>query len=70
MTLLKRIMWPHKGETVEIYRDNQVFMRGYVLYSGHDVVSVLGKNGHASSINSQELLRGIENRSITVKKLQ
>lgn len=70
MVLLKRIMWPHKGENIAVYRNNKVLMEGYVIYSGEDVVSILGKNGYASSINSHELLMGIENRTITVKKLQ
>jgi len=68
MVLQRRLMWPSKGENITVFQNNRVMMEGYVLYAGDDVISVLGKNGHAASISAQELLRGIENRSIVVKK--
>lgn len=68
MTLLKRIMWPRVGEDVTIYRDGAVIAEGHVIYSGADVVTILGSKAITVTLNVRELQQGIDTRAVVVKK--
>ncbi len=68
MSLRTRLMWPHKDDEVEIYRDGQMIADGHVIYSTEHEITVFGKNAKPVSLSGQELQFGIQNGSIVVKK--
>lgn len=67
--LLKRIMWPRKGEQITIFQNGRLIVEGLVILSTDASVSVLDQDGYVTELDSAELTRGIEDRSIVVKKL-
>lgn len=68
MTLMKRIMWPRVGEDVIIYRDGVVIAEGHVIYSGSDVVTILGSKAITVTLNARDLQHGIDARTMVVRK--
>jgi hypothetical protein len=68
MTLLKRIMWPNKGEEIEVYRNGTLLVEGHVTHADDSVISIMGQKLNMYNISAAELLRGIEDRTIVVKK--
>lgn len=68
MTLMKRLMWPRRGEEVTIFQHGKLFVDGHVSYSGEDSITVLGRDGVTATIDAQALSEGIEDGSIVVKK--
>ncbi len=68
MTLMKRLMWPRRGEEVTIFQKGKLFVEGHVSYSGDDSITILGRDGVTATIDPQALTDGIENGSIVVKK--
>jgi hypothetical protein len=68
MTLLKRIMWPKKGEEIALYKDGALLVEGEVIYADENTVSVRDKELTISRFDGAELSRGIEDRRIVVKK--
>lgn len=68
MTLLRRLMWPKMGEEIAVYKDGALIAEGEVTYMDERSVSILGPRSDIFKLDCSELLRGIENRSIVVKK--
>jgi hypothetical protein len=67
--LLKRIMWPRKGEQISLFQNGRLLVEGLVILSTDASVSVLDKEGYVTELDSAELTRGIEDRSVVVKKV-
>lgn len=68
MTLMKRIMWPKRGEEVTIFRDGEIIAEGHVIYSGMDSVTILNREAISRTISGKELSEGIDTGRIVVKK--
>jgi len=66
--ILRRLMWPRKGEQISLFQNGRMVVEGIVLHSSDTSVSVLDKDGYVTELDSIELKRGIEDRSIVVKK--
>lgn len=66
--ILKRLMWPRKGEQITLFQNGRMVVEGTVLQSTDNTVSVLDKAGYVTELDGEELRRGIEDRSIVVKK--
>jgi|FLYN01.1.fsa_nt_gi hypothetical protein len=68
--ILKRLMWPRKGEQITLYQNGRMVVEGIVIQSTDITVSVLDKEGYVTELDANELKRGIEDRSIVVKKVK
>jgi hypothetical protein len=66
--ITKRLMWPRKGEQIALFQNGRMVVEGMVIHSSDSSVSVLDKNGYVTELDSDELRRGIEDRSVVVKK--
>jgi len=66
--ILKRLMWPRKGEQITLFQNGRLVVEGMVIHSSDTSVSVLDKDGYMTELDAEELKRGIEDRSIVVKK--
>lgn len=69
-TILKRTMYPKKGEEVAVYKSGKLVAEGLVVYADNEQVSIVGDKIRAAVFSAEELLKGIEDRSIVVKKKQ
>ncbi len=65
--LRQRLMYPQKGERVEIYKKGNLIASGVVINSDKQRVSVMGNQ--MVLIDGTELYNGINDGSMTVKKL-
>jgi hypothetical protein len=61
-------MWPRKGEQIALFQNGRMVVEGMVIHSSDSSVSVLDKDGYVTELDSDELRRGIEDRSVVVKK--
>jgi hypothetical protein len=68
MTLLTRLMWPKTGEDIEVYRNGSLIAAGYVNYVDDHVVSITGRSLAMSRLTCSDLLRGLEDRTIVIKR--
>lgn len=68
--ILKRLMWPRKGEQITLFQNGRQVVEGIVILSSDSAVSVLDKEGYVTELDAEELWRGIEDRSIVVKKVK
>ena len=68
--ILKRLMWPRKGEQITLFQNGRLIVEGIVINSTDASVSVLDKEGYVTELDSEELKRGIEDRTIVVKKVR
>lgn len=68
MVLLKRLMWPRKGEEVAIFQNGKLFIEGHVIHSDDSSITVLGRHSETAVVTSRELSEGIDNGSLVVKK--
>jgi hypothetical protein len=68
MVLLKRVMWPHKGEELAIYENGALLIDGHVIHMDDKSITVLGRNSQTVVVPAQKLSDGIDNGSMTVKK--
>jgi len=68
--ILKRLMWPRKGEQITLFHNGRLIVEGIVINSTDASVSVLDKEGYVTELDSEELKRGIEDRTIVVKKVR
>ncbi len=66
--ILKRLMWPRKGEQITLFQNGHMVVEGIVIHSSDNAVSVLDKDGYVTELDGDELRRGIEERTIVVKK--
>jgi hypothetical protein len=66
--ILKRLMWPRKGEQITLFQNGRMVVEGIVILSSDNAVSVLDKEGYVTELDADELRRGIEDRTIVVKK--
>jgi hypothetical protein len=66
--ILKRLMWPRKGEQITLFQNGRQVVEGIVIHSSDNAVSVLDKDGYVTELDGEELRRGIEDRSVVVKK--
>ena len=66
--ILKRLMWPRKGEQISLFQNGRMVVEGIVIHSSDTSVSVLDKDGYVTELDSIELKRGFEDSSIVVKK--
>lgn len=70
MTLMMRLMWPKTGENIEVYRNGNLIAAGYVNYIDEQVVSITGRSLAMSRLMCSDLLRGLEDRSIVIKRIR
>ncbi len=68
MVLLKRVMWPRKGEELAIYENGVLLIDGHVIHADDRSITVLGRNSQTVTVTSQKLSTGIDNGSLVVKK--
>lgn len=68
MTLMKRLMWPRRGDEVTIYENGKLRVEGHVIYAADDNITVMGRNAVTASFRPSILAAGIEDGSIVVKK--
>lgn len=68
MALMRRIMWPRVGEQVMIFQYGRLVVEGHVTYSSDDEVRILDQEAETVVLDAAELTRGIDSRSIVVKK--
>jgi hypothetical protein len=68
MVLLKRLMWPRKGDEVQIYKSGEMLIEGHVIHGDDRSITILGRNSATLTLNTAELSRGIDDGSIVVKK--
>jgi hypothetical protein len=68
--ILKRLMWPRKGEQITLFQNGRQVVEGIVILSSDTAVSVLDKEGYVTELDAEELKRGIEDRSNVVKKVK
>jgi hypothetical protein len=66
--ITKRLMWPRKGEQIALFQNGRMVVEGMVIHSSDSSVSVLDKDGYVTELDSDELRRGIEDRTVVVKK--
>ncbi|NWG16868.1 MAG: hypothetical protein HXY41_09555 [Chloroflexi bacterium] len=68
MSLTRRLMWPKTGEEVQIFENGSLVVEGHVTYSGDDEVRILTREAETTILDANQLLTGIDNRSVMVKK--
>jgi hypothetical protein len=68
MVLMKRILWPKRGEEVAIYQNGNLVIEGHVTYSDMESITILGNDAVTGTINGKDLSDGIDDGSIVVKK--
>jgi hypothetical protein len=68
MVLLKRLMWPRKGDEVTIYQNEKLLIEGYVIHSNDSEVTIMGHSSEAVTLTSKQLAAGIANGSLVIKK--
>ena len=44
MVLLKRVMWPRKGEELAIYENGVLLIDGHVIHADDRSITILGRN--------------------------
>lgn len=66
--LQMRLMWPKRGEDVAVYRDGQLIVEGHVTFVDEHTVSIMGERSVIVRLPANELLQGIQERRIVVKK--
>lgn len=69
MSLLKRIQqtrMPRAGETVKIYRDEELLASGYVINIDRRAISIAG-NG-IIDLDTDEVRRGLHDGSICIER--
>jgi hypothetical protein len=64
--LRQRLMWPKKGEKVQVFKHGQLIADGIVLSDDPKKVSIMGSQ--MIFLDGAELSAGIDNGSYTVKK--
>lgn len=68
--LLRRMMWPKKGEDIAIYKNGALVAEGKVNNVDEWSVSVITRRFDLFRMDAAELLRGIDDKSIVIKKKQ
>lgn len=68
MVLLKRVMWPHKGDELAIYENGVLLIEGHVIHADDKSITVLGRNSATATLTTQKLSTGIDNGSLVIKK--
>jgi hypothetical protein len=68
MSLLRRILpgVPRHGELVEIYQRGRKIAAGRVIIVDENIISIAGKG--IVDLDVQELMRGMRDGSVTVKR--
>ena len=66
--LLKRLMWPRKGDEVTIYQNGKLLIDGHVIHADDHSITVLGRDSVTASLNAADLSAGIDDGSLVVKK--
>lgn len=64
--LRQRLMWPKKGEKVQVFKKGQLIASGIVLSDDPKKVSIMGNE--MIFLDGVELSEGISNGTFTVKK--
>lgn len=64
--LRQRLMWPQKGDKVEIYKKGRLIASGVVLNAEQEKVSIMGSD--MIFLDRAELHEGINNGTVTIKK--
>ena len=68
MVLLKRMMWPHKGDEVTIFKKGELLIDGHVIHTDDRSITVLGRDSATMVLSTTDLSAGIDDGSLVVKK--
>lgn len=66
--LLKRLMWPRKGDEITVYKNGSLLIDGHVIHADERSITVLGRDSVTVNLNAAELSAGIDDGSLVVKK--
>lgn len=66
--LMRRMMWPKQGEEIAIYKNGALLTEGRVNYVDEWSVSVITPRFDLFRMDAAELMRGIDDKTIVVKK--
>ncbi len=68
MALMKRILWPKRGEVVTILQNGRVLGEGHVLSSDMESITILGEDASTTVIEGKDLSDGMDDGSIIIRK--